>query len=229
VNATGQGPWGLAHFEVLPVTAEEPPVETPEEPEIPGGPEDPGTPKRAGFKDTVGTQFEAEIQWMSDHGISKGCNPPANDNFCPSSFLIRGEVAAFLDRIFALPATSVDQFSDDGHSKFQGALNRTASADVFRGCNPPTDDIVCPDRVITRGELAAVIYRAFDMNEGGDSFDDTIGHAFEREAAALRELGITHGCNPPQNDEFCPDRPITREEAAAFLYRANQSKARGSR
>ena len=229
VNETGQGPWGLASFEVAESNPEEPPTEEPEEepeePEVPETPEDPGDPTGTRFKDTVGTQFETEIQWLSDHGISKGCNPPANSHFCPESFLIRGEVAAFLDRVFDLPATSVDQFSDDSHSKFEGNLNRTASANVFRGCNPPGNDIVCPDRVITRGELAAVIFRAFGLAEGGESFDDTIGHTFEREAAVLRGLGITHGCNPPENDEFCPDRPITRGEAAAFIYRANHSKS----
>lgn len=223
INETGQGPWGSTTFVVAESTPEEPPSE-PEEPEVPETPEEPEAPQGEGFKDTVGSQFAAEIQWMADNGISKGCNPPTNDHFCPDSFLIRGEVAAFLDRVFDLPATEVDHFSDDGHSEFQGSLNRTASAEVFRGCNPPANDIVCPDRVITRGELAAVIYRAFDLPDGGTSFDDTTGHVFEREAAALRGLGITNGCNPPENDEFCPDRPITRAEAAAFIYRANQSK-----
>jgi len=231
VNGTGQGPWGLASFEVAEPNVDEPDVDEPDvdEPEVDEPEVDelevPGTTTGTRFKDTGGTQFETEIQWLSDHGITKGCNPPANSHFCPDSFLIRSEVGAFLDRVFDLPATSVDHFSDDAHSKFEGALNRSASANVFRGCNPPANDIVCPDRVITRGELAAVIYRAFDLAEGGDSFADTVGHTFEREAAALRGLGITHGCNPSINDEFCPDRPITRGEAAAFIYRANHSKS----
>ncbi|VAV92897.1 hypothetical protein MNBD_ACTINO02-2304 [hydrothermal vent metagenome] len=32
--------------------------------------------------------------------------------------------------------------------------------------------------------------------------------------------GITLGCNPPDNDRFCPDNVVTREQMAAFLQRA---------
>ncbi len=36
----------------------------------------------------------------------------------------------------------------------------------------------------------------------------------------LRETGITHGCNPPWRDEFCPRRMLSRGEAAAMLSAA---------
>jgi hypothetical protein len=32
--------------------------------------------------------------------------------------------------------------------------------------------------------------------------------------------GITLGCNPPVNDRYCPDDPVTRGQMAAFLVRA---------
>ena len=32
--------------------------------------------------------------------------------------------------------------------------------------------------------------------------------------------GIAHGCNPPLNTRFCPDRTVARGEMAAFLNRA---------
>jgi hypothetical protein len=76
VNETGQGPWGLASFEVA-----EPDVDEPDETEVIDPPEVPGTTPGTRFKDTVGTQFETEIQWLSDHGITRGCNPPANSHF----------------------------------------------------------------------------------------------------------------------------------------------------
>lgn len=31
--------------------------------------------------------------------------------------------------------------------------------------------------------------------------------------------GVTKGCNPPLNTNFCPDRPISRAETAAFVRR----------
>ncbi|MCH8238837.1 MAG: hypothetical protein IIB62_02070 [Proteobacteria bacterium] len=38
--------------------------------------------------------------------------------------------------------------------------------------------------------------------------------------AALGANGVTKGCNPPDNDAFCPDRTLTRAEMATFFARA---------
>ncbi len=32
--------------------------------------------------------------------------------------------------------------------------------------------------------------------------------------------GVTKGCNPPDNDQFCPERPLIRAEMASFFVRA---------
>lgn len=45
--------------------------------------------------------FAGDIAWMSDSGITRGCNPPANDQYCPEDFVTRGQMAAFFHR-FAL-------------------------------------------------------------------------------------------------------------------------------
>jgi hypothetical protein len=37
---------------------------------------------------------------------------------------------------------------------------------------------------------------------------------------AIAALGITQGCNPPTNNRFCPNREMSRAEAATFLARA---------
>lgn len=36
----------------------------------------------------------------------------------------------------------------------------------------------------------------------------------------LKELGITLGCNPPENTRYCPMDNVTRAQIATFLYRA---------
>jgi hypothetical protein len=43
---------------------------------------------------------------------------------------------------------------------------------------------------------------------------------FELAIDRLGTAGITQGCNPPDNDRFCPDRLVTRGQMAAFLARA---------
>jgi hypothetical protein len=35
----------------------------------------------------------------------------------------------------------------------------------------------------------------------------------------LAAAGITQGCNPPQNNRFCPNDVVTRGMMAAFLVR----------
>lgn len=42
---------------------------------------------------------------------------------------------------------------------------------------------------------------------------------FHDDVAWLAETGVTRGCNPPFNSEFCPDDSVTRGEMAAFLHR----------
>ena len=50
------------------------------------------------FNDDEGAYFENEINALAAAGITEGCNPPANDHFCPRSEVTRGQMAAFLHR-----------------------------------------------------------------------------------------------------------------------------------
>jgi O-succinylhomoserine sulfhydrylase len=38
----------------------------------------------------------ADIAWLAATGIATGCNPPANDRFCPNADMTRGDMAAAL-------------------------------------------------------------------------------------------------------------------------------------
>ncbi len=35
----------------------------------------------------------------------------------------------------------------------------------------------------------------------------------------MAETGVTMGCNPPENTQYCPDRELIRGEEAAFFHR----------
>ena len=61
------------------------------------------------FTDDDTSIFEADIEWLADHGVTAGCNPPANDHFCPNANVTRGQMAAFLHRF-------ADDQSTDGFS-----------------------------------------------------------------------------------------------------------------
>jgi hypothetical protein len=51
------------------------------------------------FTDDDTSVFEADIEWLAGAGVTLGCNPPANDNFCPDQPVRRGQMAAFMHRL----------------------------------------------------------------------------------------------------------------------------------
>lgn len=84
------------------------------------------------------------------------------------------------------------------------------------------NDAFCPERKVTREQMAAFLVRAFSYTDdgGGDLFSDDDQSTFEADIDKLATAGVTKGCNPPVNDEFCPTVNVTRGQMAAFLHRA---------
>lgn len=52
------------------------------------------------------------------------------------------------------------------------------------------------------------------------AFANTTGQTFYGDIVWMSDSRVTLGCNPPDNDLFCPDDPMTRGQLAAFLRRA---------
>lgn len=50
------------------------------------------------FTDDDSSIFESDIEWLAATGVTKGCNPPMNDLFCPNDAVSRGAMAAFMHR-----------------------------------------------------------------------------------------------------------------------------------
>ena len=116
-----------------------------------------------GFEDVPSDSiYLSDILWLADEGITKGCNPPANTLFCPDDFVTRGQMAAFLVRAFGYgDAGEGDLFTDDDGSVFESDIDKLATAGVTLGCNPPQNDLYCPDDFVTRAQMAAFLHRAF--------------------------------------------------------------------
>lgn len=107
-----------------------------------------------------------------------------------------------------------------GHT-FWGDAQWAAATGITRGCNPPQNTWFCPDEPVTRGQVAAFFNRQLGLPAAAkDHFVDDNGSTFENDINAIAEAGITKGCNPPDNDRFCPADPMSREQMAAFLVRA---------
>jgi len=173
------------------------------------------------FIDDDGNIHEGAIEAIAEAGITLGCNPPANNHYCPHQTVNRGAMAAFLSRALALPQPSINHFTDDDGHPFEDDINRLADANITRGCNPPANNSFCPDRDMTRGEMAAMLSRAFAYPPSTiNRFTDDDGHLFEDDIQAIAAVGVTLGCNPPNNNHYCPDQTVTRAQMATFLTRA---------
>jgi hypothetical protein len=112
-------------------------------------------------------------------------------------------------------------FTDDDASVHEGNIETIAAAGITVGCNPPDNDEYCPTDELTRGQGAAFFSRALNLMQSDDDlFGDDDASIFEGDINAIASVGITLGCNPPDNDEFCPDDTVTREQTASFFARA---------
>jgi hypothetical protein len=177
------------------------------------------------FTDTEDSVFKDDIIWLANEGITKGCNPPTNNLFCPDDDVTREQMAAFLVRALGL--------TDDGGgntfldvpagSTFENDIAKLATAGITKGCNPPANTNFCPGDTVTREQMAAFMVRALGLTDdgGGNTFTDVpAGSTFENDIAKLATAGITKGCNPPTNTNFCPGDNVTRGQMAAFMRRA---------
>ena len=107
------------------------------------------------FTDDEGSIFETEIEALYAAGITVGCSPTA---FCPDDPVTRGQMAAFLTRALKLTAPpGVDTFTDDEGSIFENQIEAIYVAGITVGCGP---GVFCPDQHVTRGQMAAFLYRA---------------------------------------------------------------------
>lgn len=164
------------------------------------------------YGDAASSPFYADILWLTLEGITGGCSATS---FCPRDGVTRAEMASFLSRSLDLPPAGGDHFTDDGSSIHQDDINRVAEAGIAAGCGSGR---FCPDRTVTREEMASFLVNAFDLSAvGTDYFSDDEGSMHQANINALAASGITQGCTPTT---FCPRSVVTREQMAAFLHRA---------
>ena len=156
--------------------------------------------------------FNADIQWVYDQGITKGCSA---ERYCPDDTVTRAQMASFLVRALDLPPTATDYFTDDEGLPAEGDINRVAAAGITSGC---ATGKYCPTDTVTRGAMASFLARAFALPATAtDYFTDDTGTTHESNINKVAAAGITSGCTPTT---YCPSADVTRGQMAAFLRRA---------
>lgn len=81
-------------------------------------------------------------------------------------------------------------------------------------------------RVLSFAMLALfiVVLVPIGVLAAGGQFIDDDDSIFETDIEWLAAADVTRGCNPPTNDRFCPDDPVTRGQMAAFMHRLAENQ-----
>ncbi|HEY8171039.1 MAG TPA: S-layer homology domain-containing protein [Candidatus Limnocylindria bacterium] len=108
------------------------------------------------FRDDDGNKHETNINRFADEEITAGCDA---HRYCPDGLVTRAQMATFLARALNLPPADHDYFSDDDGSSHEANINRIAEAGITGGCG---GGHFCPDGIVTRGQMAAFLHRAFE-------------------------------------------------------------------
>jgi len=182
------------------------------------------------------------ISAVKDAGITKGCNPPQNDRFCPEDVVTRAQMAAFIIRAIEGEPTNYNAnpyFADVPPThwafKYVQRIRERGIAQGYAGTN-----LYGPEDNVTREQMAKMLIMALvsrgkiseppsDYCESGSPFTDVDSGGWScRYIKKLKELRITQGCNPPDNNRYCPQNPVTRAQMAAFIYRGFLSTSNNS-
>jgi hypothetical protein len=121
-------------------------------------------------------------------------------------------MAIMLARALGATSNSGDHFSDDNGHPAESSINGLTEAGVLMGCERGR---VCPNRLITRGEMAAMIARAFPTkgNPNPEKYSDVADSVFKQPLSLLAAQGGLMACDQPTNRRLCPDAPVQKDEA----------------
>lgn len=174
------------------------------------------------FLDDNGNIHEENIKAIAALGITRGCNPPLVDRFCPESDVTRAEMAAFL--IAALGESGAGGYSGyfpdvPAGTWFTPYVERLRELQITTG---NADGTYEPYRSVTRAEMAVFLTRAFGLapGSGTSAFGDVSGDQwYASSVESIRVAGITAGCAAAPL-LYCPLDPVKRDQMATFLARA---------
>lgn len=161
--------------------------------------------------DIAGNSHRAAITAAWERGLIDACD--GGRKFCPHRNASRRIVATTVARMLELEPTSGRYFTDvTGVSE----INALAEAGIVNGCERGR---FCPDRSVSRAQVAALLVRALGLPADADQrFTDLpAGYVHTDDINALAAAGVTRGCDTRR---FCPAGKVTRAQLASFAIRA---------
>jgi hypothetical protein len=83
--------------------------------------------------------FHNDIAWLADAGVTKGCNPPANTEFCPDDNVTRGQMGAFMRRLAESQVVDAGEL-DGKNPSFYSTVARSQQYDHFKNSSISLSD-----------------------------------------------------------------------------------------
>ena len=176
-----------------------------------------------GFGDVdSGSVHAGAIERLAGEGVFEGTECEGG-GFCPGEPLARWVMAVWLVRILdgVNPEGGTSRFSDvEVGVWWEPYVERLAELGVTAGC-ATAPERYCPDRSVTRAQMATFFGRAYSLAEAGPGgFVDTAGNTHEKSIDSLFAAGVTAGCRTGPL-RYCPQKSVTRAQMATFLLRAS--------
>ncbi len=191
------------------------------------------------FADDDDSIFESSIEWLAASGVTAGCNPPTNDNFCPNDNVTRGQMAAFMQRFAAYLGAEDGIVSKADNAAAVGGvpsaeivthgdivMTHSTSQLTPNSVNPPTTLNYYPSGNIVSGDGLVILGINGPMQIGGVEYglksveyciENLQGGAFVN-AAFFDEEGPWQGGDTDGTD---------RTEAGCYTLDVNRSGSHG--
>ena len=166
------------------------------------------------------SDFHDAVAKLTHAGVTAGCGAGL---FCPYDALTRGQAAVFIEKAIhgadTPPPNVPISFDDVLPCSPEGPyILQLAFENITVGCGT---DVFCPDSPNTRAQGAVFILKAehgasyVPPKATGTVFSDVPATAFAADfIEQLATEGVTVGCG---SGMFCPDAPLTRGQAAAYI------------
>lgn len=117
------------------------------------------------------------ITWLADNGVTLGCNPPANDNYCPDDNVSRAQMASFMRRLAenqvvdaatAVEADNADALDGQAASAYQTrVMAATCGIEVAPGPVAETTCLPAAGGMVNNGVAAEVFAIPLNLAEAG--------------------------------------------------------------
>ncbi|MCM3733443.1 S-layer homology domain-containing protein [Fictibacillus nanhaiensis] len=161
----------------------------------------------------AGSWYEEAVNYVTEVGYMQG----TGKGFEPESKMTRAQAAQLFTNIFGIEDKNLKEDFSDVSDKawYRDAVAAVLEHGIMNGIG---NGKFAPEANLTRGQLAAIVVRAygFEGAEGSEqSFSDIKGHMFEEEISILASLGLVNGVGA---GKFAPDANVTRAQMAQIIY-----------